>query len=232
MNASRQAAHLFLREAEWVVITLGSAFTYRLTHLADTSGSAPGEGVANCHRAPSSWFEKTLLPAETIQDQLLPTLRELKAFNPDLQFLFTISPVRHIRDGVVENNRSKARLIEAVHFIVQKMECAHYFPAYELVVDVLRDYRFYDADLVHPNYMATQFVLDKFIESCVEDEARALLPEIRELVIAGRHKPFHPDTEAHRQFLGRMRDKAIALQGRLPYTDWGAELAYFSGASK
>lgn len=232
MNASRKAAHAWLQEADWVIITLGSAFGYRLTHLADTTGSAPGDGVANCHRAPAAWFDKTLLAADAIGDLLLETLRELREFNPRLQFLFTISPVRHIRDGVVENNRSKARLIEAVHFIVQKLECAHYFPAYELVVDVLRDYRFYDADLVHPNYMATQFVLEKFIESCVADDARALLPDIRELVIAGRHKPFHPDTPAHRQFLERMGEKTRALQKRLPYTDWSAELAYFSGLSK
>src|ERR1700748_1232760 len=95
-------------------------------------------------------------------------LKQLFNFNPSLNILFTVSPVRHIRDGVIDNNRSKARLIESVHHLVNKYERLYYFPAYELVIDVLRDYRFYDVDLVHPNYMATEFVLEKFREMCID----------------------------------------------------------------
>src|SRR6185503_6006210 len=97
--------------------------------------------------------------------------QQLLRFNPKLRIIFTVSPVRHIRDGVVENNRSKARLIEAVHHMVNKFDRLYYFPAYELVIDVLRDYRFYDIDLAHPNYMATSFVLEKFTESCIDQPA-------------------------------------------------------------
>src|SRR5678815_1703789 len=102
-------------------------------------------------------------------------LAQLFQYNSNLNIIFTVSPLRHIRDGVVDNNRSKARLIESVHHLVNKLPRVYYFPAYELVIDVLRDYRFYDVDLVHPNYMATEFVLEKFNESCVDENARALM---------------------------------------------------------
>src|SRR5258706_116225 len=106
---------------------------------------------------------------------------DLFHFNPNLKIIFTISPVRHLRDGVIDNNRSKARLIEAVHHFVNKFDRLYYFPAYELVIDVLRDYRFYDVDLAHPNYAATQFVLEKFSENCFSDATKKLSKEIKKL---------------------------------------------------
>jgi len=155
-------------------------------------------------------------------------LKQLKKFNPELKFIFTVSPVRHIRDGVVENNRSKARLIESVHYIDAKFESAYYFPAYELVIDVLRDYRFYDIDLVHPNYPATKFVLEKFAESCIDEETRLLMQEIKKIVIARKHKPFQPQTKAHQQFLISHFEKANVLQKKYPFLKLEDELVYFS----
>jgi hypothetical protein len=156
----------------------------------------------------------------------------LLQFNPRLNIIFTVSPVRHIRDGVVENNRSKSRLIEAVHHMVNKFERLHYFPAYELVIDVLRDYRFYDADLVHPNYMATEFVLGKFEESCIDDESCELMQEVRKIVIARKHKAFQPGTNAHRQFLTSHFEKTRALQEKYSFLDLGEELEYFAQSQK
>jgi hypothetical protein len=228
INASQQAAHDFLKQADWLIITLGSSFTYRLTHLADTSALSPGDTVANCHRAPANWFTKEMLGIDEIQSMLVDCLQQLKAFNPALQFILTVSPVRHIRDGVVENNRSKARLIESVHFIDAKFESASYFPAYELVIDVLRDYRFYDIDLVHPNYPATEFVLEKFAEACIGEEAQQLMQEVRKIVIARKHKPFQPETKAHQQFLLSHFEKTRALQEKYPFLDLKEELVYFS----
>ena len=228
INASQQQAHDFLQQAQWLVITLGSAFSYELSHLADTASAAVNDGVANCHRAPASWFNKRLLETEAIILMLDNCLKELRAFNPGLRFIFTISPVRHIRDGVVENNRSKARLIEAVHTIVGRFETAYYFPAYELLIDVLRDYRFYDIDLVHPNYPATEFVMDKFTETCIREDARPLMKELRGIAIARKHRPLHPDTPAHRQFLQQQLEKVKALQAQWPILDLEEEIAYFS----
>lgn len=232
INDSQQTAHTFLKDADWLIITLGSSFIYELTLAADTASAGLGAGVANCHRAPANWFNKKMLVIDAIKEMLEACLKKLKAFNPRLKFIFTISPVRHTRDGVVENNQSKARLIEAVHYTVNKFESAHYFPVYELVIDVLRDYRFYDIDLVHPNYPATEFVLEKFSNYCISEEAQLLMKEIRQIVIARKHKPYQPATKAHQQFLAVHFEKTKLLQEKYPFLDFKEELEYFTGIVK
>jgi hypothetical protein len=220
INASQERAHAFLKEADWLIITLGSAFSYR---LADG-----GATVSNCHRAPAQTFNKHLMTIEEINTALDSCIYQLFYFNPNLRILFTVSPVRHIRDGVVENNRSKARLIESVHHLVNKFDRIWYFPAYELVIDILRDYRFYDVDMVHPNYPATAFVLEKFAQHCIDEPGRRLLEEVKKIVIARRHKPFQPSTQAHRRFLRDYWEKATALAGQYPFLDLREEIDYFS----
>lgn len=147
--------------------------------------------------------------------------------NPDLQVIFTVSPVRHLRDGVVENNRSKARLLEAVHHLVGKFNRLHYFPAYELVIDVLRDYRFYDIDLAHPNYQATSYVLEQFKTNFIESEAQELMDKIQQIIIARKHKAFQPETQAHKNFLASFETKTAELADKYSNLDLSEELAYF-----
>ena len=228
INESQQQAHDFLKNADWLIITLGSSFSYRLTHHANLASESISNSVANCHRAPANWFEKDMLTIDETSSMLEDCLKQLKAFNPNSKFIFTVSPVRHIRDGVVENNRSKARLIEAVHFITTKFESVYYFPAYELVIDVLRDYRFYDIDLVHPNYPATEFVLEKFADSCIDEKSKELMQEVKKIVIARKHKAFQPATKAHQQFLMTHFEKAKELQLKYPFLNLGDEISYFS----
>lgn len=228
INESQQQAHDFLKQADWLIITLGSSFSYRLTEQAAKANCQKGDGVANCHRAPAQWFDKQLLEIQAIISMLEICIKQLNEFNPTLKIIFTVSPVRHIRDGVVENNRSKARLIEAVHHVVNKFEPTYYFPAYELVIDVLRDYRFYDIDLVHPNYPATEFVLEKFAESCIDAESQKLMEEVKKIVIARKHKAFQPETKAHQQFLMTYFEKTKELQKKYPFLDLKEELVYFS----
>ncbi len=228
INRSQQRAHDFLKAANWLIITLGSAFTYELTAAANTATENINTGVANCHRAPASWFHKKMLEIEDIRGKLEDCLEDLKQFNPGLRFIFTISPVRHIRDGVVENNRSKARLIEAVHFIVAKFESAFYFPAYELLIDVLRDYRFYDIDLVHPNYAGTEFVLEKFTDTCIDEESKQLMKEIKTIVTARKHRAFQPETNAHQQFLHSNLERVQRLQESNPFLNLKEEIKYFT----
>jgi len=242
INASQSAAHIFLKQADWVIITLGSAFAYHLTKQAlsgetteqNQQNAAPTEfGVAaNCHRAPTSWFNKKLLGISEIISMLEGSIDRSLKFNPELKFIFTVSPVRHIRDGVIENNRSKARLIEAVHHLVHKYKQVFYFPAYEIVIDVLRDYRFYDMDMAHPNYMATEYVLEKFTDTFIEENTRELMEEVRKIVTARKHRPFQPGTQAHLLFLRSHYDKTKSLQERFPFLDLSKELDYFSQASK
>src|SRR5687768_4600742 len=187
INESQTTAHQFLKNADWLIITLGTSFSYRLVKEKQMGLYNPAFGagaVANCHRAPAQWFEKYMMPvAETIE-ALDQTIHQLFQFNKQINIIFTISPVRHIRDGVIENNRSKARLIEAVHHLVNKFDEVSYFPAYELVIDILRDYRFYSEDMVHPNYLATDFVLEKFLATYTAGETTILIKEIKNISIA------------------------------------------------
>jgi len=236
INDSIARAHTFLKEAKWLIITLGSAFSYRLLpeapaqflprhHSPEDAGGAP---VANCHRAPGQIFRKHLMTIEEIIVALDTCLYRLFQFNPSLQIIFTVSPVRHIRDGVVENNRSKARLIESVHHLVNKFGRLYYFPAYELVIDVLRDYRFYDIDMVHPNYAATQFVLEEFTRHYIGKDSQAIMTEVKKIVTARRHKAFQPTTQAHKRFLQDHLQKTEDLARRCPFLDLSEELAWFA----
>ncbi|MDP4262062.1 MAG: GSCFA domain-containing protein [Bacteroidota bacterium] len=231
INRSQQRAHTFLKSADWLIITLGSSFSYRLTREAGSAKAPPPEGfgeVANCHRAPAQWFHKHLLEINETISILEDCYRQLMKFNPGIYIILTVSPVRHTRDGVVENNRSKARLIEAVHNLAGRFDNIFYFPAYELVIDVLRDYRFYDIDLAHPNYMATEFVLEKFSASCIDESSQQLMQEIRKISIARKHKAFQPGTQAHRQFLMNHFEKTKMLKEKYPFLNLDEELAYFS----
>jgi hypothetical protein len=220
INESQQQAHDFLKDADWLIITLGSAFTYKLVE-----GS---ESVVNCHKAPAQNFIKHLNTIEEIITAFDGVIHQLFHFNSKLKIIFTISPVRHLRDGVVDNNRSKARLIEAVHHLVNKFDKLYYFPAYELVIDVLRDYRFYDVDLAHPNYAATQFVLEKFSESCFDQSTRDLMEEIKKIAIAKKHKPFNPQSSLHKKFLQQQLEKTKRILQMHPYLNFEEEIKYFS----
>ncbi len=221
INHSQQEAAAFIREADWVIITLGSAFQYFLK-----DGNKP---VANNHRAPAAWFEKRLLEIPLISIALENALSAITSINPKAQFLFTISPVRHIRDGVIDNNRSKARLIEAVHNICSTNDRYHYFPAYELVIDVLRDYRFYDIDMVHPNYAATESVWEAFVQSCIAPDALPIMEHVKEIVTAKNHRPRFPETDAHQKFLKAYAEKTAAIAAAHPFLNLAEEARYFNG---
>jgi GSCFA family len=233
INTSQQKAHDFLKDANWLIITLGSSFSYRLIKNPDSSqvsflgGDLEG-AVANCHRAPAQWFHKHLLEITETISLLEESYNRLMQFNPGLNIILTVSPVRHLRDGVVENNRSKARLIEAVHNMSSRFDNVFYFPAYELVIDILRDYRFYDIDLAHPNYMATEFVLEKFAASCIDESSQQLMQEIKKISIARKHKAFQPGTKAHQQFLVNHFEKVKTLKEKYPFLNLEEELVYFS----
>lgn len=231
INAAQQQAYDFVKETDWLIITLGSSFCYRLTEAADHAGYDPRYTVANCHRAPQQWFNKELLKVEEIVSLLRDCFLNFYKLRPMARIVVTVSPVRHIRDGVIENNRSKARLFEALQQVEEMAIPFYYFPAYELIVDVLRDYRFYDIDLVHPNFAATQFVLEQFMEYYVSPEARLLAEQVKKVVTAIRHRPRQPNTRAHRQFLLQQYELAATLQEQHPQLDLSRELAFLKQAS-
>ena len=219
INRSQHTAGLFLKDARFIFITLGSAFQY---YLKDG-----GRPVANNHRAPGQLFEKRLLTIEVIVLALKNAIENMRSVNPGLQVIFTISPVRHIRDGVVDNNRSKARLIEAVHVLCNELPEVNYFPAYEILIDVLRDYRFYDIDFVHPNFLATGIVWEYFVKACLAPACAEPMARVMELVTSAAHRPRFPDTAGHKRFLAAQYEKACQLEAAYPFLDCSKEKAYF-----
>jgi hypothetical protein len=227
INTSTQGAHDYLKNADHVMITLGSAWIYTLTEKA--SNAKVGSVAANNHKAPADWFHRRLMTIEEVLKVLDNVIHRLFLFNKKLKIIFTISPVRHLREGVVENNRSKAVLIHAVHHLVDKFEKLYYFPAYELVIDDLRDYRFYSEDLVHPNYFATQYVWEKFVDACMNENTKTVMEEIHAINLAFQHKPFNAGSDQHRKFLQSFYQKTCTLKEQYPYLDFEKELTYFKG---
>jgi len=225
INEYTGKAHQFLRETDHIMITLGSAWVYNLTEQA--ANAKIGSVAANNHKAPSNWFSRKLLMLEDVLKVLDNVIHRLFHFNPGIKIIFTISPVRHLREGVIENNRSKAVLIQAVHHLVDKFEGLYYFPAYELVIDDLRDYRFYAEDLVHPNYFATQYVWEKFVDACMNEKTRSLIKEVHSIQLAYQHKPFNEASEQHQKFLYSYYEKTRDLMEQHPYLDLNKELNFF-----
>lgn len=221
INKSQAAAIQRLKETDWLIITLGSAHVYQLKENSRM--------VANCHKVPDALFFKRLLSADEIIAALDNMMHRLFFSNRKVNILFTVSPVRYVRDGVVENNLSKAILLQAVHHLVNKFDRLFYFPAYELVMDDLRDYRFYKEDLVHPNELAIRYVWDHFTTACLHPEGQQLLAQVKDILRARQHRPFNPETPQHRQFLAAYAKKVQALTVAHPYLEMGAELQYFAG---
>ena len=217
INASQNSAHEFLRSADWLLITLGSAFVYELENKSV---------VANCHKVPTDKFNKRLLSLDEVASELKQMQEELISFNPSLKIIYTISPVRHLRDGFVENNRSKATLHLAVQQLTQRVN-TFYFPAYELVMDDLRDYRFYAEDMVHPNYAATNYVWKKFIATCIDEPSQDLMKEINSINAAKSHKPFNPASEQHKKFLQINLERVKKMEAQFPHIDFAEEKKYF-----
>ena len=230
INTAIAEAHLYLKDADYLMITLGSAWLYTLTEKAENA--IPFSVAANNHKAPSDWFQKKLLNTSDAVYLLNELIKGLQTFNPKLRIIFTISPVRHLREGLVENNRSKSVLIQAVHQLVDNYNHLYYFPAYELVIDDLRDYRFYAEDLVHPNYQATQYVWEKLVDACMEEETKSVMKEIAEINLAYQHKPFNPSTEMHQFFLKNYFKKAKLLIEKYPYLNLETEIEYFEKGVK
>lgn len=225
INTSTHAAHEYLKHADYLLITLGSAWVYTLK--SEALGNRTGKVAANNHKAPAAWFNKQLLTTEEILATLDNILHRLFKFNNELRVIFTISPVRHLREGMIENNRSKAALIQAVHQLVNKFDKLYYFPAYELVIDDLRDYRFYAEDLVHPNYHATKYIWEKFSEACIEEETLISMETIKEILMAYKHNPFNPNSIQHIAFRKKYQEITERFLLSYPRLDFKDALHYF-----
>lgn len=219
INSSLSWAHVFLKEAKVIFITFGTAFNYLLKNNS--------QNVANCHKAPADIFEKNLLPIEEIKANMLSAFTALGIFNPELKIVLTVSPVKQIKDGLIENNRSKSRLIEAAHGIADEKQNVFYFPSYELVNDVLRDYRFYKKDLVHPNDISVDFVFENFSNSFFDEKTKSIMKEIEKILAAVNHKPFVIESEAHQKFITSQIQNLKEVEKIYPFINLANEKKYF-----
>lgn len=218
MNNSISQAHHFLTKSNWLIVTLGSGFVYEFNDAFI---------VANCHKIPGSSFTKRMLSIDEIEKGFNAVYSMLKSINPEIKILFTISPVRHLRDGFVENNRSKALLHHTVGKFVNDTDI-FYFPSFELIVDDLRDYRFYAEDMVHPNYQATQYVWEKFCLACIDGKTKEIIKELDQIYSAVKHKPLHPDSVEHKKFKEKYKSISLDLSNRCPELNLEKEIAHFT----
>ncbi len=193
------------------IITLGTSWVYR--------NIKSNEIVANCNKVPQKEFSKELLSVETIQKSIQNVIELIQKVNPNCNFIFTVSPVRHIKDGFVENTLSKAHLIAAIHSTYNLKHMA-YFPSYEIMMDELRDYRFYAEDMLHPNQVAVDYIWERFSGNYIADESQKVMEEVDSIQKSLSHRPFNPNSESHQKFLKNLNQKIQTLQNQLPFVNF------------
>ena len=174
--------------------------------------------VANCHKVPQKQFGKEILSVETIENSIENTIALIEKVNPKAKIVFTVSPVRHLKDGFVENQVSKAHLITAIQSTHNSQSTTHdYFPSYEIMMDELRDYRFYAEDMIHPNQVAIDYIWQRFFETSIAEECQSIMKEVDTIQKGLAHRPFNPNSESHQQFLSKLQDKMVKIQKQFPH---------------
>jgi hypothetical protein len=220
INRQMKEGSSFLKKTTRLILTFGTAQVYTLKET--------GKIVANCHKFPADYFEKRLLSVGEVVKTLTSTFSALKSINPKLEIILSVSPIRHYRDGLIENQRSKATLLLAVAEICQNLPFTHYFPSYEVVMDELRDYRFFEKDMVHPNRQAIDYIWLLFVRAFFEDNTQQLTSSIAKILQAAQHRAFHPQTKAHQGFLKHQLKKVQALEKQYAFLNFEKEITTFN----
>lgn len=217
INTRSGKAYEHLRDSSFLLITLGSAYVYRLKENNSI--------VANCHKLPDKLFTRELLSAEAIVSIWTSLIHKIAKFNPSLHIIFTVSPIRHLKDGAHGNQISKAILLLAVNQLQALFpERTSYFPAYEIMLDELRDYRFYADDMVHPSQLAINYIWERFIYCFMTPETRTIMKEWDEIQKAMNHKPFQPGSEAYQKFILQTLLKIEHITKKIPSFDTQNEI--------
>lgn len=217
LKTSVQVLSHALKQSTTIFISLGTAWYY-----SKLSNSA---FVANCHKIPSKEFAKHLSSVGELKQDLTEIVRLVNKVNPECKLVFTVSPVKHLKDGLVENSRSKAHLLTTVHEVIAEAgrDCM-YFPSYELVVDELRDYRFYTPDLAHPSPTAIRFIWQKLTSVYMNQSTLAVLKEVEAVQTGLRHKAFNPSSLAHQNFLANLETQQNELLSRFPHMNFNQQV--------
>jgi len=208
LNTALDQSYDVLCESSHVIITLGTAWVYRFLERDKL--------VANCHKLPQKKFLKELLSVDEINESLTAIVALVRGINPKVSFIFTVSPVRHIKDGFVENTQSKAHLIAAIHQVVDARKQLYYFPSYELMMDDLRDYRFYNDDMLHPSSLAINYIWEKFQQVWMTETTINTSKRIGQIQAKKAHRPFNPNSKAHQIFLEKLAREIREFQGEFP----------------
>jgi len=211
LNNLVKQTHQQLCDATHIIITLGTAWTYK--HLETN------KIVANCHKIPQKHFLKDLLSVQDIKTSIDTIISNIRTLNSKASIIFTVSPVRHLKDGFVENQQSKAHLVTAIHERLKSSELKdslHYFPAYEIMMDELRDYRFYKDDMIHPNKTAITYIWEIFKQIWITKEAYVIMNEVEAIQKGLLHKPFNKKSKEYQTFLKKLNEKQSALQLQFP----------------
>ena len=217
INNAAKAASRFLKNCKYLMLTMGTAWAY--LHQPDK------KLVANCHKLPASSFTRVLLEPPEILSRFNTLLPELVKYNPGIRVIFTLSPVRHWADGAVSNQLGKSILHFSIHEILKSYQFASYFPAYEIFMDELRDYRFYAADMLHPSEQGTHYVWDRFCESHISRTAKEVMAQVAAILKATGHKPGDTSSESHRKFLHNTLVQIERLTQQYPFLDFSNEKA-------
>jgi len=199
INRRLETSADFLKSASILVVTYGTSYVYSL--------KSTGETVTNCHKLPDNHFTRKRLSVTDIVTDWDLLIKELKFYNPDLKLLFTVSPIRHWKDGAHENQLSKATLLLAIDELIRQNDFCHYFPSYEIVMDELRDYRFYAEDMLHPSSVAVEYIGERFSDTFFTFETQSKVKEWQNIQKALKHKPFNPDSDEHKEFLRKTQER-------------------------
>lgn len=210
LNTILKSTNQQITELTHIIITYGTSWVYRNLERDSI--------VANCHKMPQKQFKKELLSVEEIEKSIANTIKLIHSVNPNCTIIFSVSPVRHIKDGFVENQWSKANIISALHKTFDfRLSKINYFPSYEIMMDELRDYRFYAEDMLHPNQVAIDYIWKRFKETTISESSFAVMDEVESIQKSLSHKPFNPNSESHLKFESKVREKIITLENQYSF---------------
>jgi len=209
----------FLKHTDYLFITFGTSWIYE---LAKTN-----KVVSNCHKVPAKEFNKRILNVNEITEIYYDLIKSLQIINKNLKIIFTISPVRHLKDGFIENNISKSILRVAINNIIKSNSNCYYFPAYEILIDDLRDYRFYEDDLLHPNKTAVEYIFNFIGNSFFSEETFNLFNKIKKIVQAKLHLPFNSNSNEYFKFIKKNLNNIEAILEKNNYLDLSEEYKFF-----
>ncbi|MEE9438057.1 MAG: GSCFA domain-containing protein [Saprospiraceae bacterium] len=223
INTTIYKTHLEIKKVDTLLLTFGTSIVYYLKTQQDDNDYL----VSNCHKVPSTNFRKEILSVEQMKTKMDNTINQLRKINPDLSIILTVSPVRHTKEGLVANSRSKSRLIDLCHVLCEEHQKTEYFPAFEIMIDELRDYRYYKTDMIHPSDLAIDIIWDHFLKNYISINGQHMIRDLDKLNQASNHKPFDAKSTDYQKFKNTQYNKINSLKEKYPEQDFSQLETFF-----